>query len=146
MIDLYGLIVLIVGWALSGAPDEIRWHAGVGLSLEWGAVGGSASIVLSIDPTPIRYRPAPYFWTPYTCGLTDGYNVWIADESTRADLGCLDTLQHEMNHVQQRRAFGVGVLFMDREAHPSYTAHMWVPGGNTFSLFRFALPLRWDWP
>lgn len=108
----------------------------------------SSTLTIGADPTFIYYKPAPtlYGWrNDWHCGMSDGYNVWLAPHS-----GCGDVLPHEMNHVQQRLALGwLGhQLFRLTRLHEPpgggwKSDGMWTPKGNGFSLFRLEVPLFW---
>jgi hypothetical protein len=152
VIDLFGLLMLLLGYLGSGPADSWNWHVGVGLRYSYGAGENGLTLTLSADPTPIRYRRPPG-WMPWregwTCGVSDGYNVWLDPHPPCTPEGIA---RHELNHVQQRRAlgwFGVRILsWLNLDEPPDgYTPNqMLVPHGDGFSLFRLEVPLLWNHP
>lgn len=149
MVDLFGVFVLLLGSLFSGQPDQVSWHFSIGANVSYSSLSEPAvTLTVGADPTFIYHKPAPslYGWNPsWTCGMSDGYNVWIAPHGS-----CGDVLPHEMKHVQQRRALGwVGVqLFrftgLDEPPGDNWKPDgMWTPKGNGFSLFRLEIPLFW---
>ncbi len=147
MVDLTALFILLAALLTNGPPDQVGWSASVGLVASYGPGGMSGAVVIGLDPTPIRYRPAawPWPWGENTCGLTDGYNVWVYPHPP-----CVDTLEHEMVHVRQRQALGwlgkevLMAAGLDLEAAPRWTAsEMMEPSGLNFPLLRIAIPVRW---
>ena len=147
-IDLIAVIMLLAGLLGGGQPDRIDWASSIGVQLAYGVRGPEATIVIGVDPTPIRYRaaPKPWTWGTYTCGVSDGYNVWVLPNN-----GCTDTLAHEITHIRQRQALGwlgVGIALAtgaDLEATPTATAHhMLYPHGLNYPLLRIAIPLQWE--
>lgn len=147
-IDLAAAIMLLAGLLAGGQPDEINWTASVGVQLAYGSDGTAVAVVVGVDPTPIRYRPSPalWGWDDYTCGLSDGYNVWVLPDN-----GCSDTLTHELTHIRQRQALGwlgVGIARaagLDLEADPVWTSNdMLYPHGLNYPLLRITIPLQWE--
>lgn len=140
--------MLLIG-LFTGPVDKWEWHFGLGLRYAYGAGDSALNISLSADPTPIRYQRGPGWlgWKDgWTCGATDGYNVWL-DPHPPCTLEKI--AQHELNHVQQRRALGwLGVqalrLLQLDEPPDDYTPEwMHVPNGDGFSLLRLEIPLLW---
>jgi len=147
VIDLVGLFLIALAWFTSGPADRTEWAWSVGLSVSYSQDGVAPALVVDLDPVLIRERPAPalYGWREgWTCGLTDGWNVWVHGHEP-----CRDILRHELYHVQQRRAlgwltWGLWGLGGGTEAFPRWTAeNMQVPGGMNAPLFRLIIPLLW---
>ena len=150
MLNLTGTLLILAALLTSGPPDRVDWHASVGLHLAWGPGGIGSSLIVGIDLTPIRFRKAPSFygWTSKTCGLTDGWNVWVAPHPP-----CVRTLEHELKHVRQRQAVGTFLWALTSlgpdqglwQADPPWTAdRMPLPRSLNFPLFQLAIPLTWD--
>lgn len=93
--------LLLLLWALLayGRPDgwDVAWQ--VRLSLYLPDPGGAVSVAW--DPVPIYYRPLP----EGLCGEYRGGAVLI--DPRAAEKGCGRTLEHELAHVWQARAYGL---------------------------------------
>ena len=98
-ISLTKLLLLLWGLLAYGAPDawDVAWRVRLSLYLP-GPAGG---VSLAVDPVPIFYRPLP----GDLCGEYYGGAVLI-DPNVRGK-GCSYTLEHELAHVWQARAFGL---------------------------------------
>ncbi len=97
-VSLVKLLALLVGLFAHGRPDawDVAWQARLSLYLP----GPGGSVSLAVDPVPIYYRPLP----GDLCG--EYYGVILID-SRAGEKGCRNTLQHELAHVWQSRAWGL---------------------------------------
>ncbi len=98
-ISLVKLILLIAGLVAYGRPDG--WDVAAQARLSLYLPGPVGSVGLVVDPVPIYYRPLP----GNLCGGYYGGAVLI-DPNARGK-GCSYTLEHELAHVWQARAYGL---------------------------------------
>lgn len=114
-VDLIKALTLL--WALltQGLPED--WDVAVGARLSLGLDG--VALEVGIDPVAIYRRPPPWPWEEL-CGL-DALGAVFVNPDAEA-LGCRNTLDHELNHAWQYRAYGLAYA-LSYPAHPG----LWEP-------------------
>ena len=97
-VSLTKLLLLFWAFLAHGRPDgwDVAWQARLSLYLP----GPAGSVSLVVDPVPIYYHPLP----ENLCGVYEGA---VIVDPRAPEKGCAHTLEHELAHVWQARAYGL---------------------------------------
>lgn len=140
-VSLVKLLLLLYGLAVHGSPD--RWDVGLAVGATVAFPGPTATLEVRLDPVAVFYRPLP----SDLCGYAVGAYVVVNPDYARK--GCQNTLEHELGHIQQTRAWGLVHPLTYPFWRPVWeppepwrgTEGMYIPKGLNWPLIRVWLPL-----
>ncbi|AYJ74803.1 hypothetical protein phiMa_20 [Thermus phage phiMa] len=139
-VDLIKALTLLWALVVYGLPDG--WDVALGARLSLGLDG--VVLEVGVDPVGIYRRPPPWPWDGL-CGL-DALGMVFVNPNAAA-LGCADTLDHELGHVWQYRAYGLAYA-LTYHAYPGWwePSRPWeeiphAPRTLLYPLIRLTLPL-----
>lgn len=131
-VDVLKLLFLLLGTLNFGAPNS--WDTAVQLRVSM-ALSGPTVVELAIDPVPIYYRPV---WG--LCGKHWNWTVVLVNPRAE-EMGCRETLQHELNHVWQARAWGLAHVVSQALA-----PNLWEPSRPWEGADGMPAPRSLNWP
>lgn len=132
MVDLTKLLLLLIGYALYGPPDDYdhAWSVRAGFALP----GPSVSLEVSYDPVAIYYRSLDR-----VAGRAWGQFVLVDPDYNPKGT----TLEHELNHIWQFRTYGL-IVPLTYGLEP--TLSPWEPKPYTYNNLSMPAPRQLNFP
>lgn len=144
LVDIFKLLFIVFGLIRYGAPDSYETAFSYGLVISTTNYQDfSVALSLKVDLNTI-YNLDEIFWLGNEyCGL---YFPGVILVSKRAhQLGCSNTLEHEIGHAWQYRTFGpfLPIYGLFENLEPEYPYYQIPPHRKTmnYSLITFYIPL-----
>jgi hypothetical protein len=129
LVDLTKLVILLIGYALYGPPDDWDKAMSVQLSMQFDPV--SARLELAYDPVAIFFQPN-----------TGDKGGWALPSyvvvSTDDDIAVNVHLQHETAHVWQYRTYGLLMPLL-------YPTGIWEPNPYVWNNLNMPNPRQLNW-
>jgi len=144
LVDIFKLFFIIFGFIKYGIPDNYETAFSYGLAFSTTNYQDfSVAISFKYDLNAIYILDEIFWFGGESCGL---YLPGVILVSKRASqLGCSNTLEHEMGHAWQYRAFGpfLPIYGLFENLEPDYSYYQIPPHRKTmnYSLITFYIPL-----